>query len=102
MPCALEIIHGGSKQEHVDLALQQQQTSYLNYHNAYGHQTWQGIDLSWGSPTNKITWPFDHVVLQYHVTNQNHYNSTGTTKVAAANKRWRMVSSFDGFLPMNS
>ena len=46
MPCALEIIHGGSKQEHVDLAPQQQQTSYLNYHNAYGHQTWQGVDLS--------------------------------------------------------
>ena len=46
MPCALEIIHGGSKQEHVDLAPQQQQTSYLNYHNAYGHQTWQDVDLS--------------------------------------------------------
>ena len=41
----------------------------LHYHNDYGHQTCQGGDLPWGSPTPKILWPFDHVVLRDQVTN---------------------------------
>ena len=44
--------------------LQQIKTLYLHYHSAYGHQTWQGDDLPWGAPTHKITWHFDHMVLQ--------------------------------------
>ena len=38
-----------------NLTFQPQQTSYLHCHNAYGHQTWQGGDLSRGAPTHKIT-----------------------------------------------
>ena len=51
------------------LPLQQLKTLYLHYHNAYGHQIWQGGDLPWGAPIHKITWPFDHVILQDRVTN---------------------------------
>ena len=40
-----------------NLTLQPQQTSYLHYHNVYGHQTWQGGDLPWGAPTHEIIWP---------------------------------------------
>ena len=43
--------------------------TYLHYHNVCGHQTWQGGELPWGSPTHKIIWPFDHMVLQDHGTN---------------------------------
>ena len=46
MPCALEInINVGVKREHVNLTLQSLKTSHLNYHNAYGHQTWKSGDL---------------------------------------------------------
>ena len=27
--------------------------AYLNYHNVYGHQTWQGVDLKWETPTHE-------------------------------------------------
>ena len=46
---------------------------YLNYHSAYGHLTWQDGDLPWQTPTHKATWPFDHLVLQNHVTNWTHF-----------------------------
>ena len=36
--------------------------TYLHYHNAYGTQTSQADDFTWGTPTQKVTWPFDHVV----------------------------------------
>ena len=35
----------------------------------YSYQTWQDGDLPWGGPTHKITWLFDHVVLQDNETN---------------------------------
>ena len=41
----------------------------LPHHNGYDQQTWQDGDLSWGAPTHKVTWPFDHVVLGDCVTN---------------------------------
>ena len=50
-----------------DIALQPLET-YFYYHNDYGHHTWQGSDLPWGAPTHKISWPFNHVVLQNHLT----------------------------------
>ena len=42
---------------------------YLYYHNVYGHQTRQGCDLPWRTPTHKGTSSFDHVVLQDLVIN---------------------------------
>ena len=46
------------------------------YHSVYGYQTWQDDKLPWLAPTHKVTQPFDHLVLQDHMTNQNYYNST--------------------------
>ena len=34
-------------------------------HIAYGQQTLQGGDLPQGAPTNKVTWPFDHVAFEF-------------------------------------
>ena len=39
----------------------------LQYHDAYGHQTWKGCDLPCWDPTYKVTWLFDYVILWYHV-----------------------------------
>ena len=38
-----------------NLAFQPQQKSYLHYHNAYGHQTWQDGDLPWDAPISEIS-----------------------------------------------
>ena len=46
-----------------NLNFQPQQTSYLHYLNAYDQQTWQGGDVPWWAPTNKITRPFDYMAL---------------------------------------
>ena len=45
------------------------QNHYLQDHSFYGHQTQQNGGLPWPAPTNKITWPFSHMVLQDHMTN---------------------------------
>ena len=66
-----------------NLALQPLKSLYLHYHNAYGHQTWQGNDLPQGAPKAH----FDHVVLRDHVTNQKHIS---TTRVPMATKLNRM------------
>ena len=42
---------------------------YLHYHIAYGHQNWQDDNLPSSIPAYKVTWPFDYVVLQDHMTN---------------------------------
>ena len=60
-------------------------------------QTSQNDDLSCWVPTYKITSPFDHVVLQGHVT-KNHYISI--TKVPMATKLGRMMTSIDELLPI--
>ena len=52
-----------------NLALQPLKTSNLRYHNAYNHQTGQRGGLPGEDLTYKIASLFDHVVLQYHVTN---------------------------------
>ena len=36
---------------------------YLNYHNAYVHQTWQSGDLFWEASLNKVTQHFEHLVM---------------------------------------
>ena len=56
------------KREYLEFSSSSTKT-YPHYHNAYGHQPWQGGDLSLGALTHKITWPFDHVVLQDHKAN---------------------------------
>ena len=37
---------------------------YIQYHNAYGDQTWQSGDLSWVVSIRKALWPSDNEVLQ--------------------------------------
>ena len=46
----------------------------LHNHSAYSHQTWQDGDLHWGTPACKVTWYFDHAVLQNHTTNKKHHH----------------------------
>ena len=47
-----------------NFALQLLKTFYLHYHIVYGHQAWQGCDLSWGTLTDRVSWPFGRVVWQ--------------------------------------
>ena len=42
--------------------------SYLYNCSAYDHQTMQDGDLPLGTPTHKFTRPFDHFVLEDHLT----------------------------------
>ena len=42
-------------------------TLYLHFHNNWKDQIWHSDDLDFGTSTDKMTWPFDHVVT-YHVT----------------------------------
>ena len=42
---------------------------YLHFHNAYGYKTWLDGELPWAAATQKVAWPYNHVVLQDHVTN---------------------------------
>ena len=66
---------------------------YLHYYIAYCHQTWQGGDLAWGAPTDKVTWPFDHVVLWDYVAILKHISAT---RVPVATKLSRMVIYLEG------
>ena len=36
---------------------------YLQYHNTYGQQTWQGGKIQWGASFHEVTWLFDQVGL---------------------------------------
>ena len=42
---------------------------YLHYQSDYDLQTWQSGDLCLGVYAQKVTWFFDHMVLQDHVKN---------------------------------
>ena len=72
----------------------------LHSHSAYGHQTWEYVELPWGAPLHKVTEPFDLMVFQGHPTNENRYIATAT--VPMATKLGRMVTYLDGLLPMKS
>ena len=72
-----------------NLALQPLKKLYLHFHIAYGHQTWQSGNLSYRAANNKVTWPFDHVVLQDHVTDLKHIP---TTRVPMVIKLGRIVT----------
>ena len=41
---------------------------YLYYHKLYDHKIWQGGDIPWRAPTQKVTRFFNHVLLWNHVT----------------------------------
>ena len=45
--------------------------SYLHNQNPHCHKTWQDDYIPWLNYVNVTTWPYYHVLLQYHVTNQN-------------------------------
>ena len=42
---------------------------YLHYHNAYGHKTYKGGDMSRGTTTRKFAWPLNKVVMRGHLKN---------------------------------
>ena len=53
-----------------------------------------------GFMMHKVTWCFDHIVLQDRLTNQNHYTSTIT--VPMSTKLENMLTYLDGLLPIKS
>ena len=73
---------------------------YLHYHSAYEYQVWLDGAIPSGTPIHKVIWRFDFLVLQGNVTNENHYIST--TRVTIATKLGRMITYFDGLLPITS
>ena len=42
---------------------------YLHYHDAYGHKTYKGGDMSRGTITHKFAWPLNKVVMRGHMKN---------------------------------
>ena len=64
------------------------------------HQSWQDGNLTWQAPTYKVKWPFDHMVLQGHETNKNHFMFTAI--VPLATKLGTMITYLDRFLPLKS
>ena len=80
--------------------LQQLKALYLHFYNDYGYQTWLGCDLPWERPNHKVTWRFDHVVLQDHLANESHYISI--IRVYIATKLGRIVAYFDVLLLLYS
>ena len=76
----------------------QTKTIYLHYHNAYGQKAWQDGVLPWATSTHKVTWPYNHVVLQDHVTNWKHIFST----MSMATKPGRIVTYLEWVLPIKS
>ena len=66
-------------------------TLRLYYQSVHGHQTWQNGDLPWRAPKHN-----GHVVFWSHVTNENHYIFTTTTRVSIATKIGKMVTYLDG------
>ena len=75
-------------------------TLYLHYQSVYGHQTRQDCNLPWWVLAHTITWHFDHVFLEDHVTNQNHY--IFLFKVLMAAKVGRIVTYLERLLPIMS
>ena len=73
---------------------------YFHYQSNYSHQTYQYDSLLWWPRTHNVTWALYLVVLWGHVTNWNHYIST--TRVSIAAKLGRMITYFDGLLPIKS
>ena len=51
--------------------------------------------MPWQAPNHKVIQSFDHVVLQGHMANKNHY-------ISIATKLGRMMASLDGLLPIIS
>ena len=49
---------------------------YLHYHSGYGLETWLDGDLLWTASNHKVIQHTDYVLLQIHVTNENHFIST--------------------------
>ena len=72
--------------------------STSNFHKTYDHRTWQTGELTRGTTTSKVTWPWDHVVTWSHVTNNSTSPKAVTTKVGKVgiyNKGPPSIKSFD-------
>ena len=73
---------------------------YLRYHNIYGQKTCRNGDLTWLIFTHKVKWPYNHVVLQDHVTNEKRYISSTTMPMTTT--LGRMMAYLDWLLPIKS
>ena len=69
---------------------------YLHFHNTYIHQTWHGGDLPPGLPTNKVAWPFDHIV------GQNTWQAKNVSLLSECEKLGMTVTDHDWFLQIKS
>ena len=65
---------------------------YLHNHSVYGHQTWQGCDLPWGAPNNKVTLWLCGKQCQY----------ISTTKAPVATKLGKVVTYLNWLLHIKS
>ena len=72
----------------------------FHYQGDFDYQTWQDGNLHWWAPAQKVTWNFDHIVLQVYVTNWNHYISITTVPMAI--KLGKMMTYFEVLLSMIS
>ena len=70
--------------------------THLHYQGTCGHQTWQEYNVPWGPFAHKVTWYFDLVILDDHVTNYNNY--TSPTKVPMTTKLGSIVTYLEGLL----
>lgn len=76
-----------------DLATSRDKLKPLRFYcrSTYGHHTWLDGDISWGAPKRKLIWHFDHVILQCHVTNEDHYIPT-TRMPMSTTRRCKLVT----------
>ena len=81
-------------------SLGKRKSLFFDYHNIYGHKIRHDGDLTWVLLTNKVQWPYNHVVLWDHVTNEKHFIST--TKMLMATIRGRMMTYLEWLLPIKS
>ena len=71
---------------------------YLQYHSAYSHQSWYNGDIPWRAPNYKVIQRSNHVVLEGHMTDKNHFIST--TRMPMISKFVRMIVYLHGLLPI--
>ena len=65
----------------------------------YGHKTWQDSNLPQFPLTHKVKWPYDHLVLRYHVTMEKHIS---TATMLMTTKLGKMITYLEWLIPIKS
>ena len=73
---------------------------YLLSCKTYGHQMWQGGELSWGKLTHSARWPSDNVITWGHVTDWK-FNIASSAR-CMTRKHGRLVTYDERNSPMES